>query len=144
MHLLRWHLGQLHSESRVCGWVCGFYVHGSHLWLHTLATNGVVIATEKKLPTTLIDGDAFEKTQLITKHIGFVYSGMGPDYRVLVTKARKHAQVYYRTYLDEIPVLMLVKYVASVMQESTQSGYANRSLLLLVCFPRRLALFLGL
>jgi 20S proteasome subunit alpha 2 len=56
------------------------------------ATNGVVIATEKKLPTVLIDETEVAKTSLITPSTGFVYSGLGPDYRVLVRKARKKAQ----------------------------------------------------
>ena len=30
--------------------------------------------------------------------IGVVYSGMGPDFRVLVTKGRKEAQKYYLQY----------------------------------------------
>lgn len=29
---------------------------------------------------------------------GFVFSGLGPDYRVLVRKSRKRAQTYYLTY----------------------------------------------
>ena len=48
------------------------------------ATNGVVIATEKKLPSTLVDETSVEKISLFTSNIGVVYSGMGPDFRVLV------------------------------------------------------------
>lgn len=47
---------------------------------------------------------------------------MGPDARVLVDKARKKAQEYKRTYNEEPPTVMLVKEVASIMQEYTQSG----------------------
>ena len=57
------------------------------------ATNGVVIATEKKLRTTLVDEAAVQKISLLTPNIGVAYSGMGPDSRVLVRKARKQAQV---------------------------------------------------
>lgn len=52
-----------------------------------------------------------------------VYSGMGPDFRVLVRKARKKAQSYFRYYKEEIPVSQLVREVAAIMQEYTQSGY---------------------
>ncbi len=38
------------------------------------ASNGVVIATEKKLPT-LMDENSFEKVSMLTKDIGVVYSG---------------------------------------------------------------------
>jgi 20S proteasome subunit alpha 2 len=48
---------------------------------------------------------------------------MGPDARVLVDKARKLVQEYKRIYMEEPPVATLVKEVAAVMQEYTQSGY---------------------
>jgi len=86
------------------------------------ATNGIVIATEKKAVSTLIDDSSLEKVAIISSNIGMVYSGMGPDYRVLVNKARKAAQAYKRVYMEEPPTAILVKEIASVMQEFTQSG----------------------
>ena len=58
----------------------------------------------------------------VTEHIGMVYAGMGPDSRVLVKRARKIAQQYFRTYGESIPVKELVRDVAAVMQEFTQQG----------------------
>ncbi|KJE90403.1 proteasome subunit alpha type-2 [Capsaspora owczarzaki ATCC 30864] len=86
------------------------------------AVNGVVIATEKKLPTALIDESSLQKVSSINDKVGFVYSGMGPDSRVLLRKARKIAQQYYTTYGESMPTSQLVREVASVMQEYTQSG----------------------
>lgn len=63
------------------------------------------------------------RVEMINKHIGMVYSGMGPDYRLLVKQARKIAQSYYLTYKEPIPVAQLVQRVATLMQEYTQSGY---------------------
>ena len=54
--------------------------------------------------------------------IGCTYAGIGPDFRVLVKRARKNAQLYYRQYHQSQPVSILVKEVASVMQEFTQQG----------------------
>lgn len=52
-----------------------------------------------------------------------VYSGMGPDYRVLVDKARKVSHTgYKRVYNEYPPTRILVQDVARVMQEATQSG----------------------
>jgi 20S proteasome subunit alpha 2 len=51
-----------------------------------------------------------------------VYSGMGPDYRLLVKYSRKLAQQYVMMYDDSIPTVQLVRRVADVMQEYTQSG----------------------
>ncbi|XP_013395284.1 proteasome subunit alpha type-2 isoform X1 [Lingula anatina] len=86
------------------------------------ATNGVVLASEKKHKSVLYDEHSIHKVELITKNIGIVYSGMGPDYRVLVRNARKLAQQYFLTYQEQIPTLQMVQRIANVMQEYTQSG----------------------
>jgi 20S proteasome subunit alpha 2 len=62
------------------------------------------------------------KIESITDHIGMVYSGMGPDYRLLVRQARKMAQNYFLVYREPIPTAQLVQRVAALMQEYTQSG----------------------
>lgn len=89
------------------------------------ATDGVVIATEKKLPSMLVDESTVQKITVLSPNIGMVYSGMGPDYRVLVRKARKTAQTYFRLYQEHIPVAQLVREVAAVMQEFTREFYAG-------------------
>jgi|TARA_B110000977_G_scaffold174250_2_gene227961 20S proteasome subunit alpha 2 len=86
------------------------------------ASNGVVLATEKKLPSTLVDESTVEKIVQVTDEIGVTYSGMGPDFRVLTRKARKETQVYYRTYHELVPCSQLVREIATVMQEFTQRG----------------------
>ena len=48
---------------------------------------------------------------------------MGPDARVLLDKARKLVQEYKKVYLEEPSVATLVKELAGIMQEYTQSGY---------------------
>jgi 20S proteasome subunit alpha 2 len=85
------------------------------------ASNGVVVATENKRKSLLYEATV-EKVQKITPNIGMVYSGMGPDYRLLVRKARKEAAQYQLKFEEEIPTALLVQEVASVMQEYTQSG----------------------
>jgi len=85
------------------------------------ASNGVVVATENKRKSLLYE-TTVEKVQKVTPSIGMVYSGMGPDYRLLVRKARKEAAQYELKFEEEIPTALLVQEVASVMQEYTQSG----------------------
>lgn len=53
------------------------------------AKDGVVIATDKKFASTLVDSDHVQKVEPITTSTGFVYSGVGPDYRVLGTLHEK-------------------------------------------------------
>lgn len=86
------------------------------------AKNGVVLATEKKVPTILMDDTSFKKIENLTDGIGVVFAGMVPDFRVLLNKGRKAAEVYHRIYCEPIPVGQLVREQASVMQEFTQSG----------------------
>lgn len=86
------------------------------------AANGVVLATEKKHKSVLYEEHSIYKIEMVTNHIGMVYSGMGPDYRVLVTQARKIAQQYLMQYEEPIPTAQLVQKVAYIMQEYTQSG----------------------
>jgi 20S proteasome subunit alpha 2 len=54
--------------------------------------------------------------------LGFVFSGIGPDYKVLVANARKQSQKYFLTYREIQPVSEVVRESALVMQEYTQSG----------------------
>lgn len=59
----------------------------------------------------------------MTPNIGMVYAGMGPDYRVLVDRARKVSHTNYkRIYNEYPPTRILVQDIARVMQEATQSG----------------------
>lgn len=86
------------------------------------AKNGVVLCTDKKLGTRLVDSDQVKKLEKLTDGCGLVYAGVGPDYRVLVSQARKKAQAYALMYGEHKPVKGLVQDLAAVMQEYTQSG----------------------
>eukprot|EP01039_Chlorochromonas_danica_P006954 gene6954-7694_t len=86
------------------------------------AKNGVVIATDKKVPSVLVDTEDYQKIQSITPSTGFVYAGLGPDFRVIVRNARKNAQKYYLTYREVQPIDQIVRESAGLMQEYTQSG----------------------
>jgi len=70
----------------------------------------------------LTDISSIEKIVKLTDYIGVTYSGMGPDFRVLVRKGRKKAQEYFRFYKEQIPVSTMVRELANIMQEYTQSG----------------------
>ncbi|THG95416.1 hypothetical protein EW026_g6239 [Hermanssonia centrifuga] len=89
------------------------------------ASNGIVIATEKKSSSILIDDSVIEKVAVICPNIGIVYSGMGPDFRVLVTKARKSAQAYWKIHGEYPPTKVLTQEIANIMQQATHSGYTD-------------------
>ncbi|KAG1775585.1 nucleophile aminohydrolase [Suillus placidus] len=86
------------------------------------ASNGIVIATEKKSSSILIDDSMIEKVAVVCPNIGIVYSGMGPDFRVLIARARKSAQAYWKIYGEYPPTKVLTQEIATVMQKATQSG----------------------
>jgi len=64
-----------------------------------------------------------ERIAVVCPNIGIVYSGMGPDFRVLVTRARKSAQAYWKIYGDYPPTRVLTQELANIMQQATHSGY---------------------
>jgi 20S proteasome subunit alpha 2 len=69
-----------------------------------VATNGVVVATERKLPSPLVVGNTVEKVSALDRHVGVVYSGMGPDARVLVVRVCRSAlRVDVRTLIPRAP-----------------------------------------
>jgi len=86
------------------------------------AKNGVVIATDATLTTSLIEASSVNKINVLNKSAGMTYAGLQADTRVLVSRGRKKAQAYYQTYHETQPTSMLTKDVAAVMQEFTQSG----------------------
>jgi len=86
------------------------------------ASNGVVLATEKKQKSILNEDHSTYKVEMVTDNIGMINSGLGPDYRLLVKRARKIAQEYFLIYRETIPTTILVQKVAYIMQEYTQSG----------------------
>jgi len=86
------------------------------------AKNGVVLATEKKPPSPLVDETTLKKVENLSENVGCVYAGLVPDYRVLLRRGRKTAQQYFTTYREHIPVSQIVREQAATMQEFTQSG----------------------
>ena len=86
------------------------------------AKNGVVLATEKKVTSPLVDEKTLAKVENLSDSVGMVYAGMPADYRVLLRRGRKVAQQYYTMYRELISVSQIVREEAAIMQEFTQSG----------------------
>ena len=56
-----------------------------------------------------MDEQSYQKTQLLCQHIGAVYSGLGPDFRLLCQKSRKIVQDYFVKYFEPITVATLCR-----------------------------------
>ena len=86
------------------------------------SATGVVLAAEKKLSSVLIDPTSYSRIASLTSGIGATFSGLSPDFRVLLEKSRKLAQEHWMKYHESIGVRSLCREVAQVVQEFTQSG----------------------
>merc|ERR1712232_423050 len=87
-----------------------------------MGKDGVVLATEKKIPNALVDENTVRKVENLGVDTGMVYAGMPADYRVLLRRGQKSSQQYFTVYREQIPVSQIVREQAAVMQEFTQSG----------------------
>ena len=56
------------------------------------AKNGVVIAVDKKVKDKLCDTSTIRKVEPLFTNVGCTFSGMGPDFRVLVSRGRKQVR----------------------------------------------------
>uniref|UniRef100_A0A7S2DMS2 Proteasome subunit alpha type n=2 Tax=Alexandrium andersonii TaxID=327968 RepID=A0A7S2DMS2_9DINO len=82
---------------------------------------GVVLAVEKRLTSTLIDPSSIEKILEIDEHIGCAMSGLTADARTLVDHARVEAQAHWFTYNERMPVESCVHAVADMALDFSDS-----------------------
>lgn len=91
--------------------------------LGILATDGVVIAAEKKVTSPLLETDrSFEKLYVLNNNVVCGVAGLTADANILVNSARQFAQSYLMTYNSDIPVESLVKRISDSKQAYTQYG----------------------
>jgi len=86
------------------------------------AKNGVVLATEAKMPSVLMEQSTLKKIQVVDEHLGITYAGMSPDFQVIVKQARKKALAYNAQYGTKAPVSQVAREIAGILQDATQSG----------------------
>ncbi|XP_036354658.1 LOW QUALITY PROTEIN: proteasome subunit alpha type-2-like [Octopus sinensis] len=87
-----------------------------------LTSQGVVLATERYHRTVLYDVESLHKIEPIGKHSGATFSGISPDFRVIIKFIRKQCANYMYKYDSEMGVETLAQGVSHIMQEYTQSG----------------------
>lgn len=69
-----------------------------------------------------MDETSYSKTQVYCEHIGAIYAGLGPDFRILSQKARKLVQDYFVKYYEPMGVQTLCRETSELIQEKTQAG----------------------
>ena len=75
---------------------------------------GVVIAAEKRLPSSLVVPNSIEKILLIDSHMGCAMSGLSSDARTLVEHARVETQNHHFTYNERMPIEACVHSIADM------------------------------
>jgi 20S proteasome subunit alpha 5 len=86
---------------------------------------GVILAVEKRIKTTLIEPDSIEKILEIDQHMGCAMSGLTADARTLVDHARVEAQHHWFTYNERMPVESNVHAIADMALDFSDSD-SNR------------------
>ncbi|KAK9785182.1 hypothetical protein WJX73_000577 [Symbiochloris irregularis] len=94
--------------------------------LGILATDGVVLAAEKKILSKLLDTGAVgvrrEKMYKLDDHIACAVAGITSDANILINTCRLSAQRYQFAYQEPIPVEQLVRALCDNKQGYTQFG----------------------
>lgn len=88
-----------------------------------LATDGVVLAAEKRITSKLLDiRELTEKMYSIDSHVAVGVAGITSDANILINHAREHAQQYAMTYQEPMPIEQLAQSVCDLKQSYTQFG----------------------
>jgi len=89
------------------------------------ATDGVVIAGEKRSPHALVDLDTLKKILLIDDHVGTAIAGLHADARRLIDYARVRAQINRLSYDEPVSIQSLVVEICDIKQSYTQGAGAR-------------------
>eukprot|EP00474_Spongospora_subterranea_P008618 CRZ09076.1 hypothetical protein [Spongospora subterranea] len=88
-----------------------------------LATDGVVLAAEKRITSKLLDiRKSSERIYKIDDHVATAVSGITADANVLINYTRLEAQWYAFQYQEPIPIERLLHLVCDKKQAYTQMG----------------------
>jgi len=84
-------------------------------------SEGVILASEKRVESKLLEASSIEKIFEIDQHVGCAMSGLMPDARTLIDLARTEALGHWFTYDERMPVESLVDSVSNVLLDFSDS-----------------------
>jgi 20S proteasome subunit alpha 5 len=85
-------------------------------------SEGVVLAVEKRLPSSLVVPSSIEKILKIDGHLGCAMSGLSSDARTLVEHARVETQNHHFTFDEPMPVEACVHSIADMALDFSDSS----------------------
>ncbi|XP_041348068.1 proteasome subunit alpha type-5 [Gigantopelta aegis] len=77
-------------------------------------SEGVVLAVEKRVTSTLIEPSSIEKIMEVDSHIGCAMSGLIADSRTLIDRARTEAQNHWFTYNEKMSIESVAQAVSNL------------------------------
>jgi len=86
-------------------------------------TDSCVLVTQKKIPDKLLDATSVTRLFAITPTLGCVVTGLVPDAKSLVVRARSEAAEFKYTNGYNIPVEYMAQRIADVAQIYTQHAF---------------------
>ncbi|KAJ1659283.1 proteasome component pup2 [Dispira simplex] len=93
------------------------------------ATDGVILAVEKRVTSGLLVADSIEKILEIDHHLGCAMSGLTADSRTMIDHARVEAQNHHFTYDEKIPVESVTQAVCDLALRFGESAEGEKSIM---------------
>ncbi|KAJ3064563.1 proteasome component pup2, partial [Quaeritorhiza haematococci] len=92
-------------------------------------SEGVVLAVEKRVTSTLMEPSSVEKLMEIDAHLGCAMSGLTADARTMIDYARVEAQNHWFTYNEKIKVESTTQAVCDLALRFGESLHGEESLM---------------
>ncbi|KND03150.1 hypothetical protein SpCBS45565_g08261 [Spizellomyces sp. 'palustris'] len=90
---------------------------------------GVVLAVEKRVTSTLLEPSSIEKIMEIDQHLGCAMSGLTADSRTMIDHARVEAQNHWFTYNERIKVESVTQAVCDLALRFGESAASEEALM---------------
>ncbi|KAJ1556356.1 proteasome component pup2 [Cladochytrium tenue] len=90
---------------------------------------GVVLAVEKRITSSLLEPSSVEKVLEIDTHMGCAMSGLVADWRIMIDHARVEAQNHWFTYNEKMKVESLTQSVCDLALRFGESADGEDSIM---------------
>ncbi|KXN71684.1 proteasome subunit alpha, partial [Conidiobolus coronatus NRRL 28638] len=92
-------------------------------------SEGVLLAVEKRVTSTLLEPNSVEKILEIDHHIGCAMSGLTPDSRTIVDHARIEAQNHHFIYNEDIKVESVTQAICDLALRFGESATGQKPIM---------------
>ena len=89
---------------------------------------GVVLAVEKRVTSSMVESSSIEKILEIDRHVGCAMSGLIADARTLVENSRVETQGHWFTYNERMPVESCVKSISDHMLDFSSTSDRKKTM----------------